>query len=352
MDFAADFTAIDFETASRRADSACQLGAVRFRGGKPVDSAVWLIRPQPLYFSPMNIRIHGIRPDDVSDQPVFGELWPEFWQRFGNDCLVAHNASFDMGVLLACLQKSRCEIPDLDFTCTRAIARRTWPERPRFGLKPLSQWLGVEFRHHDALEDARACAKILLAAGIARQAVSLDDLESRLGLSRGRAGDWGMQGPMRAAGGRRKPWSSPRSKKNQAAPWQPTSSSVAERKAPYAIAPADSDDSALDIQRLLVRADFIRPLKGQRVVIAGRLQRISQCDAEQLAVRLGGHCEATVTDETTLLVVAKKTAGGCESIAADDLSSRHQVQSRQRNGQAIRIVDEEEFLSLVIARQP
>ena len=39
MDFAADFTAIDFETASRRADSACQLAAVVVREGRIVTSS-------------------------------------------------------------------------------------------------------------------------------------------------------------------------------------------------------------------------------------------------------------------------------------------------------------------------
>ena len=172
MDFAADFTAIDFETASRRSDSACQLGAVRVRGGKIVDSAMWLIRPEPLYFSPMNIQIHGIRPEHVENQPVFGDLWDEIAECFGDDCLVAHNASFDMGVMLACLRKSRGSIPEMHYTCTRAIARSTWPQRQRYGLKPLSQWLGTQFRHHDALEDSIACGKILIAAGIAKKEVT------------------------------------------------------------------------------------------------------------------------------------------------------------------------------------
>ena len=55
MDFAADFTAIDFETASRRSDSACQLAAVRVREGRIVYQACWLIRPEPFYFSEFNI---------------------------------------------------------------------------------------------------------------------------------------------------------------------------------------------------------------------------------------------------------------------------------------------------------
>ncbi len=104
MDFAANFTAIDFETANRRADSACQLAAVAVRDGKIADSVTWLIRPEPLYFSRVNIEIHGITPDQVRGEPDFGDLWPEIAEKISDDCLVAHNAGFDIGVLLACLR--------------------------------------------------------------------------------------------------------------------------------------------------------------------------------------------------------------------------------------------------------
>tara|TARA_R110002049_G_scaffold46487_1_gene135196 strand:- start:155815 stop:156960 length:1146 start_codon:yes stop_codon:yes gene_type:complete len=366
MNFAADFTAIDFETASRRSDSACQLGAVKVRGGKIVDSAMWLIRPEPLYFSPMNIRIHGIRPEQVRDEPTFGDLWDEVQQRFGDDCLVAHNASFDMGVLLACLRKSRRPIPDLHYTCTRAIARRTWPQRRRYGLKPLSEWLGTEFRHHDALEDSVACAKILIAAGIAREAASLPDLESRLRLTRGRAGDWGMKGPMKPSGrsaghsaGRNSSRSGSRS--HSAATRSSTAISdsqfgafgrdgvfgresvgaAAEQKSGYEISPAEPK---VDIQRLLIRADFIQPLAGQHVVFSGRMQQLSRDDALQLASRLGGQCDDAVTGQTNMLVIGAEDAGG----------DPHQqtAETLRASGQSIRILSEDEFLSLVIAPAP
>jgi DNA polymerase-3 subunit epsilon len=123
MDFAANFTAIDFETASRRPDSACQLAAVRVRDGEMVDNRMWMIRPEPLYFSRSNIRIHGITPEQVQSEQSFGELWADISETLSDDCLVAHNASFDIGVLLACLRSHRQSIPELHFTCTRAIAR-------------------------------------------------------------------------------------------------------------------------------------------------------------------------------------------------------------------------------------
>ena len=54
-----DFTAIDFETAYYRKESACSIGLVRFRDGEAVDSFYSLIRPPSLYVRPDFTAIHG-----------------------------------------------------------------------------------------------------------------------------------------------------------------------------------------------------------------------------------------------------------------------------------------------------
>ena len=312
-----DFTAIDFETASHRRDSACQLAAVVVRGGEIVASESWLIRPVPLYFSASNIRIHGITPERVAGEPAFGECWPEIASRLGDDCLVAHNAGFDIGVLLACLRAHRQTIPELGFACTRAIARRVWPGRRGYGLKPLSDWLGTRFRHHDALEDSIACAKILLAAGIAKDARDVASLESACGLSRGRAGPWGYQGPA-ARGGR--PSRGGRAGRggtaDRGAGGRSAASMVAETTPPVprrgneippsggganpkTIAPARP---VLDIRRLSLRAEFIRPLAGRRVTLAGDFSQISREFAERLVALAGGACLAGPADASVLVL--------------------------------------------------
>ncbi len=325
MEFAADFTAIDFETASRRSDSACQLGAVRVRGGKIVDKAMWLIRPEPFFFARTNIAIHGITPQRVESERTFGDLWEEIANQLGDDCLVAHNASFDIGVLLACLMKHNKEIPDFQYTCTRSIARQTWPGNRSYGLKPLSQWLGVRFQHHDALEDSIACAKLLLAAGIDRGVSSLESLESKLRLSRGMAGDWGKQGPAKKR--RRKSRNVPGSG-NYAQGG--STQTVQEPNPAY-------QTGGLDLQRLLVRADFIRPLDGEHVVFTGTMKTISRLDAMQLASRSGADCQDVVDQHTSIVVVSR----------GQPSDQREAAKKRRDEGQAIRIVSEDEFRDLV-----
>lgn len=193
-----DFTAIDFETANRDRHSACQLAVVKVRGGQIVDRQCWLIRPRPFYFSPFNIEVHGIEPGAVEHEPEFGECWsriaPYLTAEREDRCLIAHNAPFDIGVLAACLQHHQLPVPEMEFSCTRLIARRTWPDRPAYGLKPLASWLGIEFRHHDALEDSIACASLLLAAAQQVGATSIQELEKKLSICRGTVGAYGYQG--------------------------------------------------------------------------------------------------------------------------------------------------------------
>ena len=281
-----------------------------------VDQASWLIRPEPFYFSQTNIRIHGITPDDVRGQPTFGDLWSEISERLGDDCLVAHNATFDIGVLLSCLRHRR-SIPELQFACTRAIARKTWPHRQRYGLKPLAEWLGIRFRHHDALEDSIACAKILLAAGIDRDAESLEDLEKRLRLGRGAAGDWGHRSP------------SGKSRRRK-----PTGSGLGRTRVVAESAPEPEPE--FDLQRAMVRAEFIRPLSGKCVVFSGRFRLLSREQAQALVGSLGGTCCDEVNESVDLLV-----AGG--TVADPD---RETVSLLQQAGHPIEIVDERGFLAL------
>ena len=340
MAFDAAFTAIDFETANRRRDSACQLAAVRVRHGSIVDSWKWMIRPVPCQFSAGNIRIHGITPDDVAGSPTFGECWSEIADRLDGETLVAHNASFDIGVLRACLTAHRCEIPELSYTCTRAVAKAAWPHQRRFGLKPLGNWLGIDFKHHDALEDSIACAKILLAAGMDRRSESLEHLEETLRIRRGSAGDWGVSGvrSLDSRGGRMSARSGRRYATASTASAWPTRESTA----PYRI--ADDTPPPPDLQRLAVRAQFTRPLEGVHVVFAGTLRTFEQIDAEALIHAAGGVCDRQLDSRSRLLVLGRKDA-------AADAMKRH-AERLANEGSEIEIIDESALIEIADGSRP
>ncbi|GJE17940.1 3'-5' exonuclease [Methylobacterium marchantiae] len=156
--------AIDFETANERRDSACAVGLAWIEGGAVVRRETRLIRPQDMRFSPGNIRVHGILPADVRNQPEFPEVMAEFLPDLSSGLVLAHNAGFDMGVLRASLHAYAMEVPAFSSLCTLQIARRVFPAPEGCGLGKVAARLGIRFEHHDAGEDAYACAEIALAA--------------------------------------------------------------------------------------------------------------------------------------------------------------------------------------------
>ncbi|MGG6297784.1 3'-5' exonuclease [Leptolyngbya sp. AN02str] len=156
------FVALDFETADNGRDSACAIGLVRVEDWQITQRSHYLIRPPrpQMRFT----HIHGIRWQDVAGQPSFGDLWETIAPILeGSDFLAAHNASFDKGVLHACCDAFEISRPPQSFVCTVQLARKTWNLRPT-KLPDVCQFLGISLEHHQALSDAEACARIVIAA--------------------------------------------------------------------------------------------------------------------------------------------------------------------------------------------
>jgi len=158
----ASFVAMDFETADAYRDSACQVAMVRVEDGEIVARFSSLLRPPRRHFT--TSWVHGITWDDVRDAPTFEEAWPRMQAIVaGVENLAAHNASFDRSVLRACCEAADLALPTLDFICTVQASRRTWG-LPRHRLPDVCNFLGIPLRHHDAVSDAEACARILIEA--------------------------------------------------------------------------------------------------------------------------------------------------------------------------------------------
>ena len=154
--------AIDFETADYGQDSACAVGLVKVEGGRIARRLRRLIRPPRREF--VFTYIHGIEWGYVAGEPVFSEVWRELSPLLeGAEFLAAHNASFDRGVLSACCQAAGLAVPAQPFLCTVQLARRTWGIRPT-KLPDVCRHLGIKLNHHEALSDAEACARIVMAA--------------------------------------------------------------------------------------------------------------------------------------------------------------------------------------------
>jgi DNA polymerase-3 subunit epsilon len=156
------FAAIDFETADYQSDSACSIGVILVEEGRVVHQEHRLIRPPRSGF--VFSYLHGITWEQVEREPSFGELYPSLLPLFeGVSFIAAHNASFDRGVLTRCCDGAGHPLPQAPFLCTVKLARRVFGIYPT-NLAAVCQKLDIALKHHDALSDALACARIVSLA--------------------------------------------------------------------------------------------------------------------------------------------------------------------------------------------
>ncbi|WP_374953912.1 exonuclease domain-containing protein [Pseudoclavibacter sp. RFBA6] len=162
-DVTIDFTAIDFETANGSPASACAVGLVRVRGGTVVERATWLIRPPLAHdvFLPFNVQLHGISRELTRSAQTWEAQLPALLDFCGNDVLVAHNARFDIGVLLASSLATRAALPPLTYFCSLRLARRSY-ELHSYRLPVAAAAAGfTTLVHHDPVSDAEASAAVV-----------------------------------------------------------------------------------------------------------------------------------------------------------------------------------------------
>ena len=184
------FIAIDFETAMHRPNSAISIGLVKYHDYQPVDTYYSLIRPPNLYIRPDFTDIHGLTIDDVIDAYDFKYLWENGIFEFLEGLpLAAHKAEFDMGVLRATLEWYKIPLPKLFYFCTCNLSRKTWPELKSHALTALAKNFGIEYKAHNALDDAMTCGKLVgMAADKLGEKASIKGLLKAAGIKMGRFG--------------------------------------------------------------------------------------------------------------------------------------------------------------------
>lgn len=159
-----NFLAIDFETATARRSSVCEVGICVVRGGQVTETRSWLVRPEDNRYNYWNVRIHGIRPEDTADAPDFAQVWEEIERTYLDefDTVVAHNATFDRSCLMQSAREYGLHLPPLKWACSLAKARQVYSFSCN-KLGHLCSQLGIpEGTHHRAGDDAEMCARLYL----------------------------------------------------------------------------------------------------------------------------------------------------------------------------------------------
>ena len=159
------FNAIDVETANRTRASICQIGIAQVQMGRIKRAASFLVNPEEPFES-FQINLHGINEEAVSEAETMLSIHPKLCRLIEGTPLASHSL-FDRQALEKAASKYGLTMPEIRWLDTGRVARTAWPDRydeSGWGLKKIAADLGIEFLHHDAAEDARAAAEILLRA--------------------------------------------------------------------------------------------------------------------------------------------------------------------------------------------
>jgi DNA polymerase-3 subunit epsilon len=284
-----DFVALDVETANPDMASICQFGLVQYVDGHIKDELASYIDPQD-YFDPFNVDIHGIDEGTVAGAPTMAEFAETLHGFLDGRVAVIHTA-FDRGAIQQACVKRGIRSPECAWLDSARIARRAWTEfaTSGYGLKNVCGFLGYEFQHHDALEDARAAGFILLEAS-KKEGLDVDGWLKR------------VQQPINAA--------TPR------ATYRPVSK--------------DGNPDG--------------PLFGEVVVFTGALTMVRH-EAADMAAKIGCQVAPSVTKKRTLLVVGDQDIS---KLAGHTKSSKHRkAEDLIRKGVPIRLLKESDFLEIV-----
>lgn len=158
-----DYVSVDIETTGTCAkwDRIIEIGALKVRGGKVVDTFSQLINPG-VNISPFITRLTGITNDMLAGNPAIEHVLPEFVEFTGDDYLLGHNIMFDYGFLKqnAINMNIQFEKSGMD---TLKIARKTLRGLESRGLEYLCSYYGIQDdNHHRAFNDAAVTSKLYM----------------------------------------------------------------------------------------------------------------------------------------------------------------------------------------------
>jgi len=159
------YIVLDVETTGlnpQEGESICEIGALKVKGGKIIDTFVRLVKPRkpiPALIS----NLTGITNFMVKESPYFGEIAPEFLDFIKDLPIFAYNVKFDINFInseLAAYQREEIgnTLVDILFICRKLFAGKL----TRFSLKEVAEFLSIDTSHlHRALADAKVAGEVL-----------------------------------------------------------------------------------------------------------------------------------------------------------------------------------------------
>ena len=183
-----EFVGLDFETANKDKGSICSVGAVFVNGGQISGYLSQHVRPTPMEIADWNRNQLGLSEEILEFAPRFPVVWETLRPLLLNRYVFAHSVrSAELVMLWKCMQLHELDLCEIEFVCTEEVARIAWPELvdgDGFGLKSVASFLEIDLaNHHSAVDDAKACAQIVMKAARHLGVKSAVELVSQLGVT-------------------------------------------------------------------------------------------------------------------------------------------------------------------------
>jgi len=179
-----EFVVFDIETTglSSKNDGITEIGAVRIKNNKILDSFSALVNPEQ-HIPEKIVELTGITNDMVKEKPTIEMVLPEFLKFIGNSPIVAHNADFDAGFIRDKVNRYNMNFKNT-IVDTLKLARALLPNLKKHRLNIIAKELNISLEnHHRAVDDAKATAEMFIKfidMMKERDIVSLKDINSEL----------------------------------------------------------------------------------------------------------------------------------------------------------------------------
>lgn len=159
-----EFVSVDIETSgfSPKYESIISIGAVHIVDGKVAGEFYELIHTSRKLSDDI-IGITGITNRDLEEARGIQEVLHDFFAFLGEKPFVAHNADFDYRFIKEKGMKKLNYIMMNKKVCTMREGKKFVKGLDGYRLNNLADHYGIpNIKHHNALNDARVCADILL----------------------------------------------------------------------------------------------------------------------------------------------------------------------------------------------